>query len=110
MKLTREVMQFRVFPYKDYREWLEGQTLRSKLQIEKRLEKIKFEGYFGHIKDLGDCLFELKFNDGRRVYYTILPVNNVILLLGGNKNGQSSDITKAKNNIQKAKKNHEKTF
>lgn len=75
-----------------------------KFQIEKRLNKIKEEGYFGHIRDLGDELVELKFNDGRRIYYTTIPVNNVILLLGGNKNGQDSDIRKAKNIIEKAKK------
>lgn len=37
------------------------QTERSKLQIEKRLEMIKREGHFGHIRDLGDDLLELKF-------------------------------------------------
>jgi putative addiction module killer protein len=66
---------------------------------------IKREGHFGHIRDLGGELFELKFNDGRRIYYTIIPANNVILILGGSKNGQDNDIRKAKNSIQKAKEN-----
>lgn len=98
-------MKFAIYFLKKYEEWLQTQTEKSKLQIEKRLDMIKQEGHFGHIRDLGDRLFELKFSDGRRIYYTIIPVNNVILLLGGCKNGQDSDIRKAKNSIQKAKEN-----
>jgi len=93
---------YSIFPMPQYEEWLQTQTEKSRLQIEKRLDKVK-EGYFGHIRDLDDGLIELKFNDGRRIYYTIIPVNNVILLLGGGKNGQNSDIKKAKNIIEKAK-------
>jgi putative addiction module killer protein len=91
-----------------YEDWFRTESERSRLQIEKRLNRIKQEGHFGHIRDLGNDLFELKFNDGRRIYYTIIPVNNVILLLGGGKNGQESDIRKAKNTIEKAKENAKK--
>lgn len=101
-------MTFAIYPLQKYEEWFQSQTEKSKLQIEKRLDMIKREGHFGHIRDLGDDLFELKFNDGRRIYYTIIPVNNVILLLGGCKNGQDSDIRKAKNSIQKAKESAKK--
>ena len=101
-------MTFTVYSLPKYEEWFQDQTEKSKLQIEKRLDMIKREGHFGHIRDLGDDLFELKFNDGRRIYYIIIPVNNVILLLGGCKNGQDSDIRKAKNSIQKAKENAKK--
>ena len=92
----------------EYEEWFQKQSEKSKLQIEKRLDKIKDEDHFGHIRDLGDGLVELKFNDGRRIYYTIIPVNNVILLLGGGKNGQDSDIRKAKNSIERAKEKAKK--
>lgn len=101
-------MTFAIYSLLPYEEWFQTQTEKSKLQIEKRLDMIKREGHFGHTRDLGDALFELKFNDGRRIYYTTIPVNNVILLLGGCKNGQDSDIRKAKNNIQKAKENARK--
>lgn len=48
----------------EYDEWLENETLKSQLQIDKRLEKIKSEGHFGHINDnLGERLSELKFNE-----------------------------------------------
>ncbi len=95
-------MTYVIYLMSQYKEWFETQTEKSKLQIEKRLDKVK-EGYFGHIRNLDDNLLELKFNDGRRIYYTIIPTNNVILLLGGSKNGQNSDIKKAKNSIEKAK-------
>lgn len=101
-------MTYAIFTLTKYDEWYMTQTGKSKLQIEKRLAKIKEEGHFGHIRDLGDDLIELKFNDGRRIYYTIIPINNMILLLGGGKNGQDSDILKAKNSIAKAKENAKK--
>ncbi len=45
---------------------------------------------------LKDKIWELKFNDGRRIYYAYIPEKNILLLLGGNKNGQEKDINKAK--------------
>jgi|694.fasta_scaffold22193_3 putative addiction module killer protein len=101
-------MVFKIYVLPKYDEWFQSQTEKSKVQIENRLDRIKQDGHFGHIRDLGDNLFELKFNDGRRIYYTIIPVNNIILLLGGNKNGQDNDIRKAKNSLQKAKENAKK--
>lgn len=101
-------MSYKIYLMPQYEKWYEMQTEKSKFQIEKRLDKIKTEEYFGHIRDLGDGLIELKFNDGRRIYFTIIPVNNVILLLGGGKNGQDSDIRKAKNIIAKAKEKAQK--
>ena len=58
--------------------------------------KQAYEGHFGHKKDLNKDLHELKFNDGRRIYYTIIPEKSMLLLLGGNKNGQNKDIKKAR--------------
>jgi putative addiction module killer protein len=101
-------MTFAIYPLPNYQNWYQTQTEKSKLQIEKRLDKIKQDGHFGHVRDLDEGLFEIKFNDGRRIYYTIVPVNNVLLLLGGSKNGQDSDIRKAKNSIDKARENAKK--
>ena len=55
------------------------------------------EERFGHHKRLfNDGIWELKFNDGRRIYYAlVMEQYKVILLLGGNKNGQDKDINKA---------------
>lgn len=101
-------MNYRIHPTIKFNDWFEKQTEKSKVQIEKRLEKIRDFGHFGHFRQLDNELYELKFTDGRRIYYIIIPVNNVILLLGGCKNGQESDIQKARNAIQKAKENAKK--
>ncbi len=68
------------------------------------LAKIRLDGYFGNHKSvsheekgaLKDQVWELKFSDGRRIYYAYIPEKSILLLLGGNKNGQNRDITKAK--------------
>ena len=71
------------------------QTFKSQRQILDRLLKIEEESYFGHHKYLENDIWELKFNDGRRIYYGFIRKFNIILLLGGNKNGQGKDIKKA---------------
>lgn len=96
---------YKIYTDLEYDIWFEEQTLKSQRQILDRLSKIEEYGHFGHIRDLDeeeDGLQEIKFNDGRRIYYIIIPINNVILLLGGNKNGQDKDIKKARNIIAKA--------
>jgi putative addiction module killer protein len=71
--------------------------MKSRVQIAKRLEKIETEGHFGTTReDLGDGVCELKWKNGRRIYYAYIPKDNVLLLVGGNKNGQDKDITQAK--------------
>jgi putative component of toxin-antitoxin plasmid stabilization module len=41
-------------------------------QISKRLANIEEHGHFGTAKDLGEFLSELKWGNGRRVYYSVL--------------------------------------
>jgi len=86
---------------------------RSSVQINKRLAMIKFEGHFGDHKsisfyekrELKDKVWELRWSDGRRVYHAYIPEKKILLLLGGNKNGQSKDVSKAKALYLKATKN-----
>lgn len=91
-----------IYETDEYRDWFISESLKSQRQILNRISKIEEEGYFGHHKYLErDDLWELKFNDGRRVYYALIPEAKVILLLGGNKNGQDKDIKKAANILKK---------
>lgn len=77
------------------------ETYKSRVQIADRLSKIQMEGYFGDHKPVGGDVWELKWINGRRVYYAYFAESNIILLIGGNKNGQSKDITKAKKILKK---------
>ncbi len=103
---------YRLLQTEEFEEWLNWETARSHYQIDIRLEKIKLDGYFGtknnvSKKDKGevkDRVWELKFDDGRRIYYAYFPEQNILLLLGGNKNGQNKDITKAKSLFIKSTK------
>ena len=82
----------------DFTKWKESQTDKIQRQIEARLLKIEQHNYLGDHKHLIEELWELKFNNGNRIYYTIKRINNqfMFLILGGNKNGQQKDINKAK--------------
>ncbi len=59
--------------------------------------------HYGHAKKLSSVLSELKFNNGNRIYFTEKIINGktVILILGGNKNGQEKDIKKAQKTAEK---------
>jgi putative addiction module killer protein len=55
-------------------------------------------GHFGDHKLIENSLFELRFffGSGYRVYYTIKHNQIILLLCGGDKSSQSSDIDKAR--------------
>lgn len=96
---------YRLITTEEFDEWLSKESPRSQYQIDGRLARIRLDGHFGHHRSvssheegrLKNQIWELKFNDGRRIYYAYIPERNILLLLGGNKNGQTKDISKAKN-------------
>jgi putative addiction module killer protein len=92
-------MQVAIGKLPDYVVWYENQTDKFKGQIEKRLMNIEREGHFGNWKNLGDGLAEIKFNNGCRIYFSLVSKEKIILIAGGNKNGQSKDIEKARKQI-----------
>jgi putative addiction module killer protein len=85
----------------EFEEWYDSQPLKARFQIDDRLLHIICDGYFGDHKDLSGDVWELKWKNGRRVYYAYLPEFHIFLLLGGNKNGQSKDIVQAKKIFRK---------
>jgi putative addiction module killer protein len=96
--------KYTIYETLEYREWFETERLKSQRQIHGRVLNIELEGHFGHHKFLENNIWELKFNDGRRIYYAFVPESKIILLLGGNKNGQDKDIKKATKIFIKIKK------
>lgn len=95
-------MGYKIYKTEEYDDWLLRETKKSRFQIAKRLEKIETEEHFGTIKEnLVEGVNELKWVNGRRIYYAYIPVDEIILLLGGNKNGQSQDITQAQKILKK---------
>lgn len=109
-ELEYRVMKYKIkkayslFKAPEYQEWLDEQPLKSQRQIAGRLNKIEQEGHFGDHKFLENEIWELKWQNGRRIYYAFIVELNMVLLFGGNKNGQSKDIKNAQKIFNKYKK------
>jgi putative addiction module killer protein len=79
-------------------EWLRGlRDSRARAQIEVRLRRVS-NGNFGDAKPVGEGVSELRIDagGGYRVYYGKHGQTLVILLCGGDKGSQQSDITLAR--------------
>lgn len=94
-------MKYEISYSEEFEEWYQDQSTKSQIQIDDRLDNIQIDGYFGFIARIDKNIFELKWKNGRRIYYTVIESKEVLLLIGGNKNGQSQDINKAKNGLRK---------
>jgi len=82
-----------------FRDWLDELDSSIKYRVQARILKLRDDGYFGMAKGLGGGLYELKFKTlggGIRIYYGMDGKTVVILLMGGNKNSQNSDINRAR--------------
>jgi putative addiction module killer protein len=69
---------------------------RAQAKIVTRINRLAL-GNFGDCKSLGQGLYELRIDwgPGYRVYYTILAKTCVLLLCGGDKRRQETDINRA---------------
>ncbi len=95
---------YRVEEIKDYIDWFNKQTPKERAQIQARIARIRTDGHFGDVRKLADSLAELKWGNGRRIYFTLTKDENgkiIILLIGGNKNSQDKDIRKARSILKK---------
>lgn len=81
-----------------YKEWYISLDKSQRLIIDKRLSKVE-QGLYGNNKRLSEYLYELKFSNGLRIYYTERNSEIILLLIGGNKSKQSKDITLAQKYI-----------
>ena len=101
--------EYEVDQTEEYEDWFAQQSLKTRSVISKRIKKIIEEGYFGDFKNVSDYdrgiakdrVFELRWDDGKRVYYGKIEEGYLLLLYGGNKNGQDKDIHQAKKILQK---------
>jgi len=79
-------------------KWLKKlKDIKGKVVILRRIDRVRY-GNFGDYKYLGDGVNELRvdFGPGYRVYFSIKNSEIIILLIGGDKSTQNSDIKKAK--------------
>jgi len=78
-------------------KWLSKlRDLSSKGRILTRIKRVEL-GNLGDYKALGKGLFEMRIDSGPgyRLYFTRVKDKIIILLSGGNKSSQDSDIKKA---------------
>lgn len=81
----------------DSLSWLRLQPVKIQVQIDGRLLRIQEQSHYGHTRRLSSVLFKIKFNNRNHIYCTEININGktLVLILGGNKNGQNKDIKKA---------------
>ena len=78
-------------------EWLSNlKDPKVKGRLVARLRKVQL-GNLGDVKPVGEGVFEMRehFGPGWRIYYTQRGKDIIILLGGGQKSTQSTDIAKA---------------
>ena len=78
-------------------DWYCGLEESQRSRVDSRLERLE-RGHLGAWRFLGEGLYELKWKSGMRIYYSPRRDLNllIILLWGGFKSGQRSDIDKAR--------------
>jgi putative addiction module killer protein len=89
--------KYKVLFTPEFQEWMTSRTKKERLQIQERLDLIATAGHFGdhHSVSEDNSIWELRWANGRRVYYCFLPKTNILILIGGDKNGQKKDIARA---------------
>lgn len=97
-----QYLKFQVLKSQEFSDWLDLQNVATKGLILARLHRISVEGHFGFINTF-DGLIELKWKSGLRVYTARIGQMIIVVLGGGNKNGQDKDIKKAKKLLNKIK-------
>ena len=77
-------------------EWLTRVEDHARARIAVRLDRLSL-GNFGDCKSVGGGVFELRIDwgPGYRLYYTMVGKTCVLLLCGGDKRKQGSDIKRA---------------
>ena len=80
-----------------YAKWLDGlRDIHARARVQARVERLA-TGNPGDVKPVGEGVSELRidYGPGYRVYYTMRGRTMIILLAGGNKRTQTTDIKTA---------------
>ncbi|MBX2987048.1 MAG: type II toxin-antitoxin system RelE/ParE family toxin [Bdellovibrionaceae bacterium] len=85
---------FKIILTEEFEHWLQEQMPKTRSLVRSRLDLLSL-GHFGDCKRF-EGLLELRWKNGIRVYCFFWDRSVVVALDGGNKNGQSRDIKKAK--------------
>lgn len=88
---------FEIIQSETFKRWRVGlKDRRAVLRINARLERV-MDGNFGDVKSVGEGVSELRidYGPGYRVYYMKSGPVVIVLLVGGDKSTQDSDIKRA---------------
>ena len=83
----------------EFMEWVDSLGYKRRALIDNRLDRIRESNHFGDWKPLGGGLCELRWKNGTRVYFSYVAGDDgrlILMLWGGDKNGQGRDIAKAR--------------
>lgn len=92
-----------------YQKWLDSiRDRKAVLKIMGRIDRAE-QGHFGVHKSVGDGVSELviDYGPGYRIYYAIQGREVIILLGGGTKDQQQTDIDQAKELWRCCKRKHD---
>ncbi|MDU6827827.1 type II toxin-antitoxin system RelE/ParE family toxin [Campylobacter sp.] len=82
-----------------YEDWFNRiKDSKIKTTIIRRIDRIRYSDHLGDYKVLETNLYELRFfiHSGIRIYFTLKGDELIILLIGGDKDTQTKDISKAR--------------
>jgi putative addiction module killer protein len=92
----------------EFDKWIRKlKDFRAKAKVLFRIQKLETDEHFGDCKPVGNGISEMRINyaKGYRVYFKEKDDKLVILLIGGDKSTQQSDIEKANKIWNKIKNN-----
>lgn len=91
-------MKYELQSTEQFNKWFGG--LKDRMTRQKVLARLARaeNGHFGDFKQIESNLYELRFffGGGLRIYYAIRDNQIILLLAGGKKSSQATDIEKAK--------------
>jgi putative addiction module killer protein len=90
--------QYEIFSTETFDAWIDNlKDANVRTMIFRYIDRME-DGNFGKLRHIGDGVIERKINvgPGYRLYFTQIRNTVILLLCGGNKSTQQSDITRAK--------------